>query len=212
MSTKEDYYTQNKRDKTFYKIIDKQKKQNLNRHIKSNKPEDLVFYHYNLEEAEKKFGKYPEEVEGYIQSAIDRFGAYINSRNALIIFPETNLFFRLEDIKNAYDFQRKVLSWVSRSCFKTPITTNSCSWQNKRYHQIIRDWANKVIGHDFDAGQWGLIYCMYGNDCQENSCRKFMDALFDMSIPEELDKQQFINVGYAWDRDTIYKELKEEDN
>jgi len=156
----------------------------------------------NLEAAEKEFGKYPEEVEDAISLAIAMFGGFVNCENELIIYPETNLYFKLGDVTDGKKLYEKVISYVSRSCVKAKF---GGKYQSIRYHDLVCDFANQIVGHNFSKVEWSLIYMFYGNGCNEKECSKFIDALFDLRIPKSHlpEDEQFLD---KWMLDVRFQE------
>lgn len=72
------------------------------------------------------------KMESYIHRLMQSFsGSFINGINEIILYPETNLYFRLDDVNSEFDVKCKLLEWCSRDAYKTKPYDNEL--KNKVY-------------------------------------------------------------------------------
>lgn len=113
--------------------------------------------------------------------------SFVNSCNELILVPETNLYFRLEDVRNEDEFKCKLLERVSRACFKSqPFDSDR---KNARYHRNNLISLNAVLGTSFDADDMELIYTYLGNNVNRALCTRFVVCNYDMEILREKERK-----------------------
>ena len=102
--------------------------------------------------------------------------SFINEINELILVPETNLYFKLSNIKNEEDLIYKIIAWCSRDASKSvPFYTDK---ENDRYREMVRDKLNYFLDVAWTEEQWLEIYTNYGNGTHEEDCRKMISNNF----------------------------------
>jgi hypothetical protein len=107
--------------------------------------------------------------------------AFVNMNYELILEPEHNIYFRLEDIVTNLDFNRKIVSWISRP---------SCKGLSPKWQKVVRSGFNSLLSTDFDQEQMMTIYTYLGNDCDRKLCEEFVVSGYDLSLLEkQFDKE-----------------------
>lgn len=99
--------------------------------------------------------------------------AFINMNFEIIIEPKHNIYFRLDDIETNLDFNRKVVSWLSRP---------SCKGLPPKWQKVVREGFNQLLETTIDVEQMGLVYTYLGNDCNRTLCEKFIRSGYDLSL------------------------------
>ncbi len=103
---------------------------------------------------------------------------FINHNWELILVPEHNIYFRLEDVNRPEDVKRKVIQYVSRYASK--------GIREKAQIDIMKK-LNTYFGVDFGKKEWELIYIYLGNGCNDKLCRKFIEEEYDIKLLEEAE-------------------------
>lgn len=113
------------------------------------------------------------KLEQRIQELQDIFeNSFVNEINELILVPDTNLYFKLSNIKTEEDLIYKIMAWCSRDASKTnPYDTER---ENERYREMVRDKLNYFLNITWTEREWFEIYSNYGNGIQEEECRKMI--------------------------------------
>lgn len=123
------------------------------------------------------------KMESYIHRLMQSFsGSFINGINEIILYPETNLYFRLDDVNSEFDVKCKLLEWCSRDAYKTKPYDNEL--KNKVYHEEIMDNINNYLNTNFTKEKMELIYTKLGNAINHNLTIKFVESGYDTKILE----------------------------
>lgn len=102
--------------------------------------------------------------------------SFINAENELILVPETNLYFRLDDVKTKHDLIYKIIAWCSRDASKSePYHRESC---NDNYRKRVRDALDCFLNVGWTEERWLELYEKYGNGIHEDECRKMIENNF----------------------------------
>lgn len=97
---------------------------------------------------------------------------FVNYNNELIASRKENVFFRLEGVTTRHDLERKVISWLSRSC-TTGLST--------RVMTKFRVAVNSYLGTDFSADDFELIYSKFGMKYEYDEIDVFIARGYDMN-------------------------------
>jgi len=81
-------------------------------------------------------------------------GCFINMRNELILHRKHNIYMRLEDLENDFDFKVKVIQALSRDCCKGGLS--------EKARKEFRNKVNEFLDVDFSQNDWANIYA-YSN-------------------------------------------------
>ncbi len=123
------------------------------------------------------------KMESYIHRLMQSFsGSFINGINEIILYPETNLYFRLDDVNSEFDVKCKLLEWCSRDAYKTKPYDNEL--KNKVYQEEIMDNINNYLNTNFTKEKMELIYTKLGNAINHNLTIKFVESGYDTKILE----------------------------
>lgn len=123
------------------------------------------------------------KMEPYIHRLMQSFsGSFINEINEIILYPETNLYFRLDDVNSEFDVKCKLLEWCSRDAYKTKPYDNEL--KNKVYQEEIMDNINNYLNTNFTKEKMELIYTKLGNAINHNLTIKFVESGYDTKILE----------------------------
>lgn len=98
---------------------------------------------------------------------------FINNNYELIVEPENNIYFRLEDIETELELKCKVLAWLSRP---------SCKGVNSYWQKRIRAVVNEFLDTKFTFDEMEKIYTYLGNDCNREKSIKFIESNYDLNI------------------------------
>lgn len=118
--------------------------------------------HYKIEEIKELMGLFEN--------------SFINEINELILIPETNLYFKLNDVKTKEDLIYKIIAWCSRDASKAqPFDTER---ENEKYKALVRYKLNYFLNVGYGEAMWFELYCQYGNGTNEEECRKMIKKQF----------------------------------
>ena len=121
------------------------------------------------------------KMEPYIQRLMQSFpGSFINRINEIILYPETNLYFRLDDVNSEFDVKCKLLEWCSRDAYKTKPYDNEL--KNMVYREEIMDNINDYLKSSFTRKEMESIYIKLGNCINHNLTIKFVESGYDMNV------------------------------
>lgn len=98
---------------------------------------------------------------------------FINHNFELIVEPENNIYFRLEDVESELDLECKVLAWLSRP---------SCKGVSDYWQKRIRTIVNEFLGTEFTFEEMSEIYTYLGNDCNRKKSIKFINSGYDLNM------------------------------
>ena len=113
------------------------------------------------------------KLEQRIQELQDIFeNSFVNEINELILVPETNLYFKLSNIKTEEDLIYKIMAWCSRDASKT--NPYGIEIENERYREMVRYNLNYFLDVAWTEREWFEIYSNYGNGIREEECRKMI--------------------------------------
>lgn len=117
----------------------------------------------------------------YIRKAMNLLpDSFINSNNELILYPKTNLYICLDNVKNEFDFKCKILEWCSRDSYKSlPFDSER---KNNSYHKEIRSFINDYLGTNFDEDDMDIIYTYLGNCVDHELTIEFVKSNYDLSV------------------------------
>lgn len=102
------------------------------------------------------------------------FKSFINNKNELIILPNLNVYFRLEDVETELDFKCKILEWVSKY-----VSQNH--WDRYWSPKILK-FINYMLNTDFNKDEINTIYCKLGNRIHHNLTIKFVQSNYDFKL------------------------------
>ena len=113
-----------------------------------------------------------------VQDCIDRLKeafpkAFIHKTDELIIEPKNNIYFRIDDIENEFDFKCKVIEWLSRPAHK-----GLSNWWQTR----IRNGMNKFLGTSFTPAELSTIYTYIGCGCNREKAKTFVASGYDFGV------------------------------
>lgn len=107
------------------------------------------------------------------------FKMFINNENELIIVPNINAYFRLDDVKNELDFKCKIVEWLS---YYTSINHWNRYWSPKMINFI-----NYMLDTDFNKEEMQLIYCKLGNGINHQLTIKFVKSDCNLKVLKDLN-------------------------
>lgn len=106
--------------------------------------------------------------------------SFINHLNELILVPNTNLYFSLNDVKNELDIKCKLLEWCSRDAVKAK-PYNSYR-RNEKYQDSIRNNINEYLKTNFTREDMEIIYCELGNAISHSLTIDFIKSNYDINL------------------------------
>lgn len=117
-------------------------------------------------------------VNSEIEKSIDKFKesfplAFVYQGEELIIDTKNNVYFRIDDIETAFDFQCKVISWLSRPAHKS----HSKWWRGR-----LTNGINKFLGTNFKQSDFKRIYTFVGCGSNMDILKAFVDSGFDLDV------------------------------
>jgi hypothetical protein len=112
--------------------------------------------------------------------------SFINGDNELILVHRTNLFLNLNTIYSDEDLKYRVISACSRSCVSEK--SQSAYWA-----RVTRNAVNMYLGTAFEEGDFRLLYSEFGNRCNEEEARQFIEDGMDITQFEQYNKGPFEN-------------------
>ena len=98
--------------------------------------------------------------------------SFINENDELIVEPKNNIYFRIDNIENEFDFKCKVVEWLSRPSHKGLSTW----WQSR-----VRTGMNKFLGTKFTVEELSTIYTYLGCGCNRQKTKDFVLSGYDVS-------------------------------
>lgn len=111
-----------------------------------------------------------------INHALNIFpNSFINHSKEIILEPKNNVYFRLEDVQTALDFQCKMFAWLSR-----PIAKGL----NKYWSPKVLKCFNQLLKTNFTKEEMLKIYDRLGNDVNRELTIKFIESKYDLSLLE----------------------------
>ena len=115
-----------------------------------------------------------EEVKELVKKTIDFFDDYgvdtfINSENELILIPQINTYFRLEDVNSKEDFLTKIIAWV---CYY-----GADNHWNKRFSPMICQYIAYICDTDFEEEDITRIYINVSGSLERS--REYVKSNFD---------------------------------
>lgn len=99
--------------------------------------------------------------------------SFINHSKEIILEPRNNVYFRLEDVNTALDFQCKMFAWLSR-----PISKGL----NKYWSSKVLKCFNQLLKTNFTKEEMLKIYDRLGNDVNRKLTIKFIQSNYDFSL------------------------------
>lgn len=99
--------------------------------------------------------------------------SFINNKNELILEPENNLYFRLEEGDSVLDFKSKLLSWLSR-----PISKGL----NEYWSESVLKSLNNLLETDLTKEDMRKIYTFLGFDENRALSIKFIKSNYNLSL------------------------------
>lgn len=101
-------------------------------------------------------------------------GYYNKECGEFICYPETNLYFELNDKMDRNDIACEILEWLSRDATKAkPYDSKRC---NLGYNSIILGYINKYLGTHFTYNQMETIYEFLGNAINHEKTLEFVTS------------------------------------
>lgn len=114
------------------------------------------------------------EIQNEIQKIFFIFEkSWINKNDELILEPQNNIYFRLEDVYSILHFKCKFIAWVSRCTHKGV----NDYWQ--KYFFVRFNWYLNTF---FNIKELSTIYTYLGNDVNRELCRKFIENNYNLNI------------------------------
>ncbi len=112
-----------------------------------------------------------------IEKVYDIFDtSFIYKENELILHKKWNIYFRLDDIVNIYDFSCKLLSYCSFYCPSNHFKKNS------KECKYIWNRLNRWFKKDFTYDQLQAIYKKIGSGANRSLGNKFIKSNLDFNI------------------------------
>ena len=106
--------------------------------------------------------------------------SYINSQNELILIPNFNIYFRLDDVETVQDLEAKVIAWLSACNFNY----YEQEWRNRKFERKLRSNINEFLDVHFNSFEWNYLYSIYGNMVNKNGLYEFVENNFDLTTEE----------------------------
>ena len=116
--------------------------------------------------------------------------SFINRDNELILVPRTNLFLNLNTIYSDEDLKYRVISACSRNCVSEK--SQSAYWA-----RITRVAVNMYLETEFEEGDFRLLYSKFGNRCNEEGARLFIEEGMDITQFDEWNEGPYKNITLA---------------
>ncbi len=116
--------------------------------------------------------------------------SFINRVNELILVPRTNLFLNLNTIYSDKDLKYRVISACSRDCISEK--SQSAYWA-----RITRVAVNMYLETEFEEGDFRLLYSNFGNRCNEEGARLFIEEGMDITQFDEWNEGPYKNITLA---------------
>lgn len=107
-------------------------------------------------------------------------GFYKSDTDEFIAITEINTYFSLHDVKDERDFKMKLISYVSRPCYKGEY--HSSTRKNEAIYNRTLKQFNEYLGTSFNVEDINIIYTLLGNQCNSELCYEFIDSNYDMSL------------------------------
>ena len=107
------------------------------------------------------------------------FKMFINNENELIIVPNINAYFRLDDVKNELDFKCKIIEWLSYY--------TSINYWNRYWSPKMIKFINYMLDTDFNKEEMQLIYCKLGNAINHQLTIKFVKSDCNLKVLKDLN-------------------------
>lgn len=108
--------------------------------------------------------------------------SYINSQNELILIPNFNIYFRLDDVETVQDLEAKVIAWLSKSACN--FNYYEQEWRNRKFERKLRSNINEFLDVHFNSFEWNYLYSIYGNMVNKNGLYEFVENNFDLTTEE----------------------------
>lgn len=108
--------------------------------------------------------------------------SFINLNNEMILHPQINYSFLLDDCHKPIDVKAKVLMWFSRPCCKTIVYKRPK--QNDNFHKKMTERLSEYLGVELTVEQVRLIYQELGNGVRKDLTYKFIDSEYDFKVLE----------------------------
>lgn len=109
--------------------------------------------------------------------------SFINHLNELILIPDFNVYFGLNDVDAETDLYCKMCEWFSRDCCKA--ARYSQGWRLKSYWQKNTDHFNAICGTEFTIEDMAVIYQRLGNSVNHSLTVEFVESGFDIMVLEK---------------------------
>lgn len=101
---------------------------------------------------------------------------FINNHDELIVSPELNAYFKLEDLETELDFKCKVLEWLSFH-----VADNH--WFDYTEERInLENFINYMLGTHFNHDDFQYIYQELGNRVNHKLTIGFIESNYDMKL------------------------------
>ena len=107
------------------------------------------------------------------------FEMFINNENELIIVPNINAYFRLDDVKNELDFKCKIIEWLSYY--------TSINYWNRYWSPKMIKFINYMLDTDFNKEEMLLIYCKLGDGINHQLTIKFIKSECNLKVLKDLN-------------------------
>lgn len=99
--------------------------------------------------------------------------AFIYKGDEMILIPELNVYFLLENVHSELELDCKVLEYCSR-----PATKNHSAWWRGRIMNFLRNYFKKP----FHVVEMELLYTYIGNGVNRKLCKEFLKSDCDMQL------------------------------
>lgn len=116
-------------------------------------------------------------IDDLLERVYDVFDtSFIYKKNELILHKKWNIYFRLDDITNNYDFNYKLLSYCSFYCASNHFKKNS------KECKYIWNRLNRWFKKDFTYDELQFIYIKLGNGANRDIGNEFIKSNLDFNI------------------------------
>lgn len=99
--------------------------------------------------------------------------AFINDENEMIIYPEHNIYFLLDNVSSELELDCKVLEYCSREALKS---------EDVDSHVYHRSSMEDYFNRSFDKEELEAIYRCLGNGINRELCIRFIESGFDYNL------------------------------
>lgn len=99
--------------------------------------------------------------------------AFINKTNEMIVHPNRNIYFQLDNAETKQDLKAKCLAWLSRPAHKG---------ESVRVQKTIQSIVNDYLNTDFSVDDFSLIYIALGLNNNPDLTIKFIESNYELNL------------------------------